>query len=105
LAVVTDTTALTITSQTWWDERKDWTPGVQCNGDSSADQPLQGAIGAVWCDDPQLQKAIGKPDSPPENIQGDVQEFEGGFMLRDDDPQTIHYLFRDDRSYRREAKP
>ncbi len=46
-------------------------------------QPIN-AFGGVWCDNKAVRDALGWALAPEENIQGAVQEFDRGFVLRDE---------------------
>lgn len=61
-------------------------------------QPIRG-FGGVWCDNPEIRKTIGWAMGPERSIQGAVQEFEAGFIMRTGDLTKAYVLFRDDQTY------
>jgi hypothetical protein len=63
------------------------------------------AFGAVWCENPEIRRAIGFGTAAERAIGGGIQPFEGGFILRDEDQSMVYVLFSDDQSYVRETKP
>ena len=61
-------------------------------------QPIRG-FGGVWCDNPEIREAIGWGVEKERSVQGAVQEFDNGFIMRTGDPTKVYVLFRDDQSY------
>jgi hypothetical protein len=66
-------------------------------------QPIRG-FGGVWCDNPEIREAIGWGVEKERSVQGAVQEFDNGFIMRTGDPTKVYVLFRDDQSYIVEAR-
>jgi hypothetical protein len=61
------------------------------------------AFGGVWCDNPHIRQSLGFATAPERGVGGAIQEFEDGFVLRNDDPSQVYVLFRDDETYVREG--
>ena len=86
-----------------WTEHRSWS--YDANGAWCASPPPEGLVqpirgfGGVWCDNPEVRAALGWAVEGERAIQGAVQEFEGGFILRTGDPTKVYVLFRDDQTY------
>jgi len=64
-------------------------------------QPVRG-FGGIWCDRPDIQKAIGYATREEFGTTDDlVQAFKNGYILRDSQ-QRIYLLFADSNAYTRE---
>jgi hypothetical protein len=91
-----------------WTEHRSWS--YDANGAWCASPPPEGLVqpirgfGGVWCDNPEVRAALGWGVEGEWAIQGAVQEFAGGFILRTGDPTKVYVLFRDDQTYVVEAK-
>jgi hypothetical protein len=86
-----------------WYERRSWSFDPDSAWCASTPppglvQPIRG-LGGAWCDSPEIRKAIGWAVEKERVIQGAVQEFDNGFIMRTGDPTKVYVLFRDDRTY------
>lgn len=92
LVVITD-------EPSWWGAMHDpdWADYFVRDSSACADQFVDvsaiNVLGAAWCSDPQLQAELGQPTAAEEAVGGLVQEFEGGFILRDTDQGPPYLLF------------
>lgn len=101
---------LTDESKPTWYEFRGWSfvaNGSKC-GPEFTPNPGQvlpiNAFGGVWCDNPEIRQTLGFATQKERGMGGAIQEFERGFIFRNDNQSQVNILFKDTHSYIRQEK-